>query len=119
MKTKDGYGNWFQNKIDILQIITSEFCRKFRRDSKINPQEVVPLFKDITDVDNGLLNREATDEETLQTAVSPTKIPRPDGMHLIFYKKCWHKIGKSVCRMVRAFLINGHLLKELKKTYIT
>lgn len=30
----------------------------------------------------------------------PLKTPGPDGMHAIFYRKCWNTIGKSISNMI-------------------
>lgn len=46
------------------------------------------------------------------------KAPGPDGMHAIFYHKCWSIIGKIIYHIIRAFLQHGHRLKELSLTHI-
>ena len=43
----------------------------------------------------------------------------PDGLQASVYKKYWKIVGKSVCKMVKAFFYNGHMLKEINKTFIT
>lgn len=50
--------------------------------------------------------------------MNPLKALGIDSMQVIFYKKSWNSVGKSVCNMVRSFLNSGHLLKELNRTYI-
>ena len=47
------------------------------------------------------------------------KAPGPDGMSAIFYKTYWNTIGKEVIDSVKAFSADGHMLKEMKHTFIT
>ena len=51
--------------------------------------------------------------------MSSLKAPGTDGLQPSFYQKYRKMIGKYVCKMVRAFFHNGHLLKEMNRTFIT
>lgn len=37
----------------------------------------------------------------------------------LFLHKRWNIVGKLICNMVRCFFNHSHMLKELKRTYIT
>ena len=75
----------------------------------------------ISKEENRDLIKEVTEEEILAalSQMSSLKAPSPDGLQASFYQKYWKIVGKSVCKMVRAFFHNGHLLKEINRTFIT
>ena len=60
-------------------------------------------------------------EEILTTIshINNLKVPRPDSLQTSFYKKYWKIVGKSVCKMIKALFFNGHMLKDINKTFIT
>lgn len=60
--------------------------------------------------------------ERLRTAVKqigPLKASSARSMHVIFYKKYWNVIGKTIFNMIKAFVHHSHLLKEVNNTHIT
>ena len=67
------------------------------------------------------LSKELREEEILAalSQMSSLKAPGPVGLQASFYQKYWKIVGKFVCKMVRAFFHNGHLLKEINRTFIT
>ena len=46
------------------------------------------------------------------------KAPGPDGLPPLFYKQYWHIVGPVVTKVVKCFIVNGKLLKELNNTHI-
>lgn len=51
--------------------------------------------------------------------INPLKALATNGMHMIFYHKCWNVISKTVHSIIRAFLHHGHFLKELNNNHVT
>lgn len=84
---------------------TNEFWRRFKSDMSINPANVIPLSRDVKDVDNDPLTMEVSDAKIFEAMnkVNPLKAPCPDGMEAIFYHKNWTIISKLVCNIVRLF----------------
>lgn len=52
--------NWFDDDNEISQIITSEYCSRFKNDPNFNINKAVPLPRDILEEDDIFLTREAT-----------------------------------------------------------
>ena len=75
----------------------------------------------IFEEENKGLIKEVTEEKILAALSQMTslKAPGPDGLQASFYQKYWKIVGKYVCKMVRVFFHNGHLLKEIYRTFIT
>ena len=48
--------------------------------------------------------------------INNLKAPGPMGSKLVFTKKNWKIVEKSIYKMVKAFFYNGCLLKEINKT---
>ncbi|KAI0527310.1 hypothetical protein KFK09_002909 [Dendrobium nobile] len=46
--------------------------------------------------------------------VAASSTPGPDGFNFHFYKKTWHVIGPSVCKVVKHFFQNGYLSPGIK-----
>lgn len=49
----------------------------------------------------------------------PTKTLGPDGMPLIFYKKYWHIVRKTITKVVLHVLNTSQLPSNLNHTFIT
>lgn len=62
----DEHENWFENQNNILQIITSECRRRFKKDTYASIQQTAPLLKDICDDDDRWLIQETIDEDISQ-----------------------------------------------------
>lgn len=68
-------------------------CRFYERNSTrdlVATQNVIPLSRDITEVDSERLTSYASDEEVKQTVnqIGPLKASDPNGVHVVFYYKC-------------------------------
>lgn len=61
---------------------------RFKKDPEININMAIPLFRDVSEVDN-ILIRDAIDDKIDQTIkqLSSLKFPGPDGMNILFYQK--------------------------------
>lgn len=42
-KINNEYGNWFKDQTDTLQVITSEFCKRFKKDQESHASATIPL----------------------------------------------------------------------------
>lgn len=53
----DAHENWFEDKNDILQVFTKEFCMRFKRDPKVILYQAILMSRDISNADNEWLTR--------------------------------------------------------------
>ena len=69
---------------------------------------------------NMVLNAEPTAEEVIGglKEMHPTKAPGPDGLHAIFYKKCWEIVGPDVISLVNKAWSEEVDLKRVNETNI-
>lgn len=51
-------------------------------------------------------------------ALHPHKAPRPDGVTMEFYQKCWKFMGEDIWLMVEEFCRKGKFVKEVNNTLI-
>lgn len=49
----------------------------------------------------------------------PTKAPRPDDYHAIFFKKQWHIVGSAITTTILKCLNLGEPISTLNETFIT
>ena len=75
----------------------------------------------VFDVENDSLWSILSDQEIKDVVFSfgSYKAPSPDGMSAIFYKTYWNTICKEVIDSIKAFFVDGHMLKEMNHTFIT
>lgn len=72
--------NCFEDENEILQVITSEFYRRFKKEPNVYIKMTVLLSRNISDEDNAFLTRE---EEIHQIVTHPLKVQGPDDIHVI------------------------------------
>ncbi|KAK3217724.1 hypothetical protein Dsin_011694 [Dipteronia sinensis] len=52
-------------------------------------------------------------------AISPTKVPEPDGLPALFFQQFWHVIGEKISRVCLGVLNDGHDLEDINRTLVT
>ncbi|XP_071739438.1 uncharacterized protein [Rutidosis leptorrhynchoides] len=64
--------------------------------------------------------RQVTDEEVKAAMfdIGDDKAPGPDGYSSVFFKKSWDIVGHDICKAVKDFFKNGHLLTEINHTIL-
>ncbi|CAA7041844.1 unnamed protein product [Microthlaspi erraticum] len=74
----------------------------------------------ITDTDNILLTKPATEEEVRSALflMHPEKAPGPDGMTALFFQRSWPIIKMDILRFINDFLASGCFDKRLNMTNI-
>ena len=94
--------------------------------STINPTDedmdypLEGIIERVSNAMNMVLNAEPTAEEVVGALkeMHPTKGPGPDGLHAIFYKKCWEIVGLNAISFVKKAW-NGEVdLKWVNETNI-
>lgn len=78
-----------RTKMVSLQVFTSDFCRRFKRDPNLIPHQAIPMSRNISIANNEWLTRETSNEEIRSTVnrISPLKDLGPNDMQTIFYQK--------------------------------
>lgn len=111
---------WSENQNDFFQVFSKEFYRRFKKERDLLLQQAIHLTKTLHLVIMfGCLERFRGGSLSSCFQISPLKAQGPDGIHAIFYKRCWPIVGKYIFHMVQAFLHYGYLLKDLNRTYIS
>ena len=121
-KIRDLDSLWFDNQNEISRAFINDFSKIFKSERlRMIPKWFDSFNPCISKEENMDLIKEVIDEEILATLsqMSNLKSPGPDGLQASFYQKYWKIVRKFVCKMVRAFFYNGHLLKEINRTVIT
>lgn len=59
-RIRDTQGIWYEDQQEIIQTITKEFERRFRKDNSINLDQAIPLSRDSSDADNDYLRTSLT-----------------------------------------------------------
>ncbi|GJY90761.1 putative RNA-directed DNA polymerase, eukaryota, reverse transcriptase zinc-binding domain protein [Tanacetum coccineum] len=65
------------------------------------------------------LRHELDEIKEAMFSIGDDRAPGPDGYTSAFFKKGWDIMGVDVCKAIRDFFVNGHILKEINHTYIS
>lgn len=85
-----------RTKMVLFRFFSSEFCKRFKRDPNVNISQSIPLSRDISNSDNEWPTREVTKGEVWQAAIRIGLLTLGlNGMHVVFYQKCWSIIDKT------------------------
>lgn len=89
------------------------FEKKFERDQFEAPKLDGVPFKELSDVDNGLLTTRFGIEEIKEAVwdCDGDKSPGPDGFNFKFIKSFWHLLQLEVKNVLDDFHLNGALPK--------
>ena len=115
-------GIWFDNQNEIANVFINDFSKRFTSENLIINHELFYSFSPcITKEENRELIKDVIEVEihAALSQINSLKAPTLDGLQASFYQKYWKIIGKSVCKMVKALFYNGHMLKEINRTFIT
>lgn len=120
-ETLDQNGVWSNDQNFILHVFSREFCHRFKKDHQLLTQQVISLSKDIYDMDNLFLAKEASEEEVPQVVfqINPLKTPGQDSMHVTFAKSVGLVLVRIFFVWLMRFFSSGHIFKDLNKTYIS
>ena len=71
-------------------------------------EKIVP---NVDEIMNEHLTKPFTPEDVKQAAfgITDLKAPGPDGLHAIFFKRCWHLIGEEITMELLAAIQSGHI----------
>lgn len=96
-----------RTKILFCIFFCNEFCKRFKRNLTVDPSQTVLLSRDIIVIDKEKLICEPTYDEILKVVnqIRLLRAPVPDGMHVIFYQKCWNILDRNSCGMIKAFKV--------------
>jgi len=120
---EDEGGVWNESEAETERLVLKYFDELF---STTNPTEedmdhaLEGVTERVSTAMNMVLNAEPTAEEVIGALreMHPTKAPGPDGLHAIFYKKCWEIVGPNVISFVKKAW-NGEVdLKRVNETNI-
>lgn len=77
-----------EDQNDVMQVITSEFCKGPKKDVETSFHQAIPVSKNISDDANTWLIWEAMEEEIFEAInhINPLKAPGLDNMHATFTK---------------------------------
>ena len=105
-----------------MRVFINDFLKRFKSDKpRINLDKFDAFHPYICEEENRELIKEVIEEEILTafSQINNLKAPGPDRLQASFYQKYWKILGKSICKMAKAFFYNGCLLKEINRTFIT
>lgn len=96
------------------------FEKKFERDQFEAPKLDGVPFKELSDVDNGLLTTRFGIEEIKEAVwdCDGDKSPGPDGFNFKFIKSFWHLLQLEVKKVLDDFHLNGALPKGCNASFI-
>ena len=117
----DEAGTWQQDEDMIETTLVSYYKTLFTSSTPVDMEEVLNgVTRVISTKMNDQLIQEFTASEVEHALfqMGPLKVPRPDGMSPIFYKKYWHIVGPDVTAGVLSCLRDGVLLKKINHTNI-
>ncbi|GAA0176277.1 hypothetical protein LIER_42053 [Lithospermum erythrorhizon] len=115
-------GAWITNHGDISEHITNFFSGLYTSDTSYST--LLPPFLDslqpFTTASHLSLNTQFFDKEILMALKSfkPYKTPGPDGLHPIFFHKCWPSIEKVALSTIHNAFMNYDTISEINSTYI-
>ncbi|XP_026399564.1 uncharacterized protein LOC113295439 [Papaver somniferum] len=118
----DSNGNWFRDRKDISNLLTSHFSKVATSTNPIladNDFGVIPYI--ISDSDNVMLHVVPTDIEieNVVKSMPAWSSPGPDGFQAGFYQTQWQLVGRDVIDVVKRFFQSGHMPRCLNNTYIS
>jgi hypothetical protein len=118
---KNDAGEWLTNKKDIRELVVDKFSQLFTEEHVSFPQDLEQLISPaISSSDSAGLCRIPTPQEIKCTIFDMynQKVPGPDGLPALFYKKYWHIVGVTVIEAIQSFFTSGKLLKEVNNSLI-
>ncbi|GJR45040.1 sodium/hydrogen exchanger 6 [Tanacetum coccineum] len=89
--------------------------------SKFDPQSDLLFTRVLDDAKAEFMVRDVSNDEVKSAifSIRDDRAPGPDGFTAAFFKKAWDVVGGDITCVVRDFLSNGKLLKELNHTIIS
>ncbi|KAL6190194.1 hypothetical protein ACLB2K_036592 [Fragaria x ananassa] len=123
-KLQDREGNWTTNEDEITNILVQDFKKRFHQAAPPNANSICDFISvlepTINQTDNELLLQQVTDEEIYDAvhSIGALKAPGPDGLHAIFFQKCWDEVKNTLIPMVKTCFNNGNLIRHLNHTNI-
>ncbi|KAA3465546.1 reverse transcriptase [Gossypium australe] len=109
-KMQDENGRETEISQDIKDIPRSYFQKLFRSEEMGRSDHLLSgIEKCITEEDNHQLTMPYTKEEIKAATfeMGPTKAPEEDGLHALFYQKCWHIVSDAVIKFCLQTLNEG------------
>lgn len=91
-------GIWSEDQSCILQVFSTEFCRRFKRDLNVNICQPILLSRSISTSNNEWLTRDLTEDKVWQAVkqIGSLKALGPNYMHAIFLLEMLEIIGKII-----------------------
>ncbi|KAA3454961.1 reverse transcriptase [Gossypium australe] len=123
-RMKDDSGSWIKDKKGIEDLIQSYFMNLFKSSNLESSLTVTPtdfVWPHISsDRANNLLSQISDVEITKATwSFKPRKAPGLDGLHPLFFQRCWPKVKLNVCNMEKETFRKGILEEGNNNTLIT
>lgn len=119
---RDVHGEWKTDKRELMNITTDYFSQIFSTSSPYSFDDALcVLNRVVTENMNEMLDKESNAMEIREALfnIHPTKAPRPDIFHAIFFQTFWEIVGGDVVALVQNWWRGNIRLNDINRTYIS
>ena len=118
---EDDLGHWIEDEEHMGRLVSTYFESMFTTSNPDSFDEILcGVLPTVTVEMNNSLDRPyiAKEIQRARHQMAPLTAPGPDGMSPIFYKSCWHIVGKDITEVVLNVLNSGFVPDSLNSTFI-